>query len=116
MTKFKVYYLDDEPDLCEAFLDFFSSETISIQTFVDPHTAIAAIKKARPDLFFVDFRLPGMNGDQVAQAIDASIPKILVSGELDVKTQAHFVEKFSKPFDFDKLGEIIQQYAARKKG
>jgi CheY-like chemotaxis protein len=55
----KVYYLDDEPELCENFADCFSSECVEVFTFTDAIKAIEFIRSQPPDILFVDFRLSG---------------------------------------------------------
>ena len=90
MTQLKVYYLDDEADLCEIFEDYYASENVEVTTFTDPKAAVAAIKSTPPDLFFIDYRLEESNGDDVARETDAAIPKFLITGDQNVKTTYEF--------------------------
>lgn len=94
----KVYYLDDEPELCEMFSDIFSSDAIKVTTFSNPQVAIETIKKSPPDMFFVDYRLPSTNGDKIALQLDPSIPKFLITGDISVATTYKFNRIFSKPY------------------
>ncbi len=63
---FKVIYLDDEPHLCEMFVDNFASGEVSVETFTDSEKAITAINASIPDLVFLDYRLPETTGEAVA--------------------------------------------------
>ena len=72
----KVYYLDDEKDLCEMFVDYFSNKDVEVTTFTDPLKAIAHSLNHPPDLIFVDYRLPGTTGDEVAKSLGASVPNV----------------------------------------
>ena len=92
----KVYYIDDEIELCENFEDFFASEEISIKTFTDPFIAIEFMKSQPPDLLFIDYRLKGINGDEVSQILDPSIPKMLITGDISLQTQYKFLKIFFK--------------------
>lgn len=95
----KVIYLDDEPALCEIFSDEFGSDEIVIATYTDPKLAIEAVKQAKPDVVFVDYRLPEMNCDEVALAMPASIAKYLVTGEPILNSKYKFNGVFGKPLD-----------------
>lgn len=113
--KLKVYYLDDEIDLLEIFQVLFSTSEIEISTFFDPMVAMAAIAASPPDLFIIDYRLPKMSGDQIAQKLDHSIPKVLVTGELDVKYESTFQAVFSKPFNSKVIREFLNNQLLIKK-
>ena len=110
-----IIYLDDEPHLCEMFVDNFASPLVSVQTFTDPEAAIKAINESISDLVFLDYRLPKMTGEDVAQRLNATIPKALLTGDLAVKALKSFVKVFHKPFDFPEMEAFIQGYIDRKK-
>jgi len=101
----KIVYLDDEPALLEMFGDLFSSPDREIALYDNPKTAIAAIEADPPDILFIDFRLPGYTGDQIAQLLDPKIPKVLITGDMEVKCAYPFHAVFEKPYT-SKLGEI----------
>ena len=110
----KVVYIDDEPALCEIFKDNFESSDIEIKTFVHPTEALLDIAKVRPDLVFIDYRLPNTNGESVAKSIaieiDSTIPKVLVTGDLSIQPSGLFVQIFSKPFNFNEVEAFIKGY------
>lgn len=110
----KIYYLDDEEALCENFVDYFASNEVSVTTFVDPRVAIEAIKKNPPDLLFIDYRMPGTNGDEIAKALDPKIPKYLISGDISIKTEYKFDEVFSKPYEESVIMELISRHILKK--
>lgn len=110
----KIYYLDDEEALCENFRDYFSSKDAVVTTFVDPQIAIEAIRKDPPDLFFIDYRLPGATGDEVARAVDPKLPKFLITGDISVRTEYEFERVFSKPYDEAAIAELISAYISSR--
>ena len=110
----EVVYLDDEPDLCEFFSDEYDSEWIHVRTFTDPRQAIESVSAQPPDVIFIDYRLPGIRGDTVAQSISEKIPKYLVTGDIQVKTEYKFVEILSK-LDFRARVHEILNGMVRKK-
>ena len=75
----KIIYLDDEPHLCEMFVDNFASAEVLIQTFTDPESAIKAINEEKPDFVLLDYRLPQTTGQDVALRLNPAIPKALVT-------------------------------------
>ena len=105
-----VYYLDDEEKLCEIFYEFFHSPSVNVTTFTDAELAIAVCNTKRPDLFFIDYRLPVTNGDRVAQSVPQDIPKILVTGEITVNTEYQFDHVVSKPYEFGVMQSLIDAY------
>lgn len=111
----KIVYLDNEPQLCEMFVDNFASADVSVETFTDPEKAVAAINATIPDLVFLDYRLPQTTGEAVAHRLMADIPKVLVTGDLTVKGIKDFVKIFHKPFNFDEMEEFIRNSMDRKK-
>ena len=106
--KFTIFYIDDEPMLCENFQDEFESDDILVKTFLDPNRAIDEAQRNPPDLVFIDFRFPKITGEQVAASLPAAIPKILVTGDLNIKASANFQSVLTKPVLSDDIVKIIQ--------
>lgn len=103
-----ILFLDDEPELCDLFKDFFSSEHINVNVFSDPSEALDFAQKNDLDLIFVDYRLPGTNGDQVALKMPSKVPKILLTGEMSVETTYRFEAVMEKPVDMAMVEARIQ--------
>jgi DNA-binding NtrC family response regulator len=110
----KVAYVDDEVDLCEIFLDTFQDETISITTYSNPNLALEGIQTNPPDLIFLDYRLPKTTGDQLALKINNSVPKCLISGDLFIKTEYKFLKVFQKPFKYEEIRALLDEFVAKK--
>lgn len=104
----KIIYLDDELDLLEMFVDIFAGPDYEIQTFTTVEPTLAAIKQSRPDLLILDYRLINTNGDLVAQSVDPDIPKIMITGEVQIKPVAHFLRIFHKPYDPEDMREFLR--------
>jgi CheY-like chemotaxis protein len=110
----KVYYIDDEKDLCENFSDFFSSPEIQVTTFTEPLKAIEAVKQNLPDVLFIDYRLPGTTGDELAKSIPAEIPKFLITGDIGLKVEYAFIKIFSKPYRPQEIQQVLEGYLNAK--
>lgn len=111
----KVYYLDDEKDLLEMFSDTFSTPDIQITNFSEPALFMKAVKASPPDIIFLDFRLPGCTGDEIAQQIDPNIPKVLITGDTEVRPKASFLAVLGKPYRSQSIEDILRTCQSLKK-
>ena len=105
--KLTIFYIDDEPMICENFHDEFESDDLDIRTFVNPDEAISEATKSPPSLIFIDYRFPRATGETVANALPPNIPKVLVSGDLNIRTKYNFLAVLSKPASSDDIWQII---------
>jgi DNA-binding response OmpR family regulator len=96
------------------FVDNFASPVVSIQAFTDPEAAIKAINESKPDLVFLDYRLPETTSHDVATRLNPDIPKVLLTGDLTVNARNCFIKVFYKPFDFEEMEAFIQSCLGRK--
>jgi FixJ family two-component response regulator len=106
----KIVYLDDEVALCENFKDLHATQDVEIETFTSPELAIESIRANPPDVIFIDYRLPGTNGEQVAYALNVSKPIILITGELELKTNYPFHCIIQKSIDFKEAALTIEYF------
>jgi CheY-like chemotaxis protein len=109
----KVLYLDDEPDLCNIFQEEFSSSEVQVTIFSDVQQAIEAVQQFKPDLIFLDYRLPGTTGDQVAQQMPKEIPKYLISGDQTVDSSYTFQKIFNKPVDPEVIRALFEKFSKK---
>lgn len=112
--KVKVFFIDDEPDICEIFSDEFSSQAIQVSVFTDPKVAIAESFKCPPDVFFIDYRLPNTTGDLVANNLPPHIPKYLITGDSMASVPKGFEAVLSKPVDMEKIWNTIRDLQMKK--
>lgn len=102
-----IVYLDDETDLCEMFEEMFLRTDIQAKAFSEPADFFEYMKAHSPDVIFLDYRLPNTNGDRIAAQLNSSTPKILVTGDLQVKPESPFVKIIKKPYKKQQLIDII---------
>ena len=109
--KIKVIFVDDETDICENFSDYFSGEGVEVKAFSDVECALSEIKNNPPDVLFLDYRLPGITGDEIAIQLDPQIPKYLITGDSAVKTTYNFIKVFGKPYLAEEIAEVFSKYS-----
>ncbi len=105
-----IVYLDDEAELCSIFSEIFTSSDVFVNTFTHVDVALNYIKINSPDLIFIDYRLPGITGDQIAIKLKLSVPIALITGDLDVQPIYPFAKIFNKPFDINDIILFINSY------
>ncbi len=111
----KVYYVDDESELLVMFQDTFTTPEIKIDIFQNTDIALAKIKSDPPDLLFLDFRMFGMTGDELAAKVDPLIPKVLITGDLLTKNSQPYLQIIRKPYDEENILDIFRIIIAKKK-
>ncbi len=82
----KVLVVDDEPSIVEVLRFFLTRKGCSVQTASDGSAALRAVRAERPDMIFLDLRMPGMSGLEVLRCIreiDQAIVIVVLSGLVD---------------------------------
>jgi DNA-binding response OmpR family regulator len=82
----------------------------------DSNTALKLVRHFKPDLFILDYVLPGMNGIELYDHLHinielASIPAILMTASLHIpqqKIQKRQLIAFKKPFELDAFLATIE--------
>jgi DNA-binding NtrC family response regulator len=110
----KIYYLDDEPFLLEAFQDTFADEHFEVHVFPTVKEFFEAVAKAKPDIVVLDFRIHDTNGDEVAKKLPLEIPKIMITGDLQVKLECKFEAVFEKPWKEIPMKEFLAKFKEKK--
>ncbi len=109
MGRIRIFYLDDEEELLAIFQETFESDRHEIRTFSSPNDLILEVAKNPPSLIFLDYRLPSTTGLEVAKLLPDSIPKILITGDLNISGASGFQEILTKPFSISEIQKILDQ-------
>lgn len=119
----RIIFIDDEAGLCEAAGDWLGASGFAVRTFTDPVAALAGLDLPGCDCVVTDLRMPGLDGQQVLDALrlrDPDLPVVLLSGHADVpvavaamRTGAHdFLEK---PYRAEHLVEVLDNAVALRR-
>ena len=103
----RIAYVDDEAELLDVFEDYLTELGYRVSTFAHQDDFVVHCNADRPDLCFMDFRLDGARGDEVAKQLDAGLKTVLVTGELSVASDFQFDAVLSKPYRLGELHDLI---------
>ncbi|MBX2802217.1 MAG: sigma-54 dependent transcriptional regulator [Myxococcales bacterium] len=109
-----VYVLDDHRASAESLADALQDEGYATEVFTVPADAVAAVRRAPPDVLVTDLRMDGMDGLEVQHVVGRmapEVPVILVTGYATVDkavqaTRAGAFAFLTKPLDLD--GALVQ--------
>lgn len=116
MYSYKILVIDDEPDIGELFSKILSEEGYRVWISQDGSDGITKIKEEKPDLVFLDLKLPGKDGIEVLREIrrfDKDLLVIVLTAYETVNTAVEAMklgtfDYLSKPVDIEKLNNIIK--------
>ena len=113
-----ILVVEDDEDIRELMGLLLSTlPTYHYSLVSDASQAIHFVKGVKPDLFIVDYRLPGMNGLELYDQLHATpgleaIPAILMAATrleaLRPEIEQRQITVFEKPFDLDAFYLTVQ--------
>ena len=120
MKTLKILIADDEQSARE-LIHYYLEQTqtpVEISQAADGNTALALLTKEKPDIFFLDIKMPGLSGIEVLkQRESAPLPAIIFTTAFDEFALPAFdfeaIDYLLKPFDkerFDKSFEKATRY------
>jgi len=119
----RILVVDDEKAIRFAFEQFLHDEGFSPLLAADAESAMDQIKSQRPEIIFLDYRLPGKDGLALLaeiKTIDDSVPVVFMTafGEMEVAIKAMqqgAYEYLTKPLDLEKVRILIDRILVGKK-
>lgn len=115
-----VLVVEDDDDLRQLVADVLAGEGLSVRTASDGHEALAEIaERGMPGLILLDMRMPRMNGQEFAHAIEqqypAHAPLIALTAAADPRAVAAQINAFdwlAKPFEIEQLIAAVHRALA----
>jgi CheY-like chemotaxis protein len=113
----RILVVDDEPFVSEAIKMMLSHDGHQVETASSGEEALTKFDPARCDVVFTDFSMPGMKGDQLANAIKARSPKtpVIMLTAFPPSQKPRGIELIlTKPFLLQSLRDgLIQVFSAQ---
>ena len=114
--------VDDEPELCEILVEYFSDQGFSISSACDAIAARDAFARGAPDLVILDIRMPGEDGLSLARWVRNQHKRV---GIIMLTTAADVVDRVvglemgaddyvPKPFDLRELLARVKSVLRRR--
>jgi two-component system C4-dicarboxylate transport response regulator DctD len=117
MTAATILFIDDDDDLRAAHVQGLELAGFSVRSFAGGHDALKGITPDFAGVVVTDVRMPGMDGFEVfkrIQAIDDTIPVVLMTGHGDVPMAVRALKDgaydfLTKPFAMDTLSAALRR-------
>jgi len=113
----KILIVDDEPHFCTILSSVVKKEGFQPLVANEGETALKIIHQESPEVMLTDFKMPGMNGDELlkrAKELDPDLPVVMITAYADIpgavksiKAGAH--DYISKPFDNYEVIRVIRR-------
>jgi len=115
--KQKILVVDDEQDIITGFQRVLEPHQIVVHSATTGEAALESVRENKPDVIFLDLRLPGIDGFQTLKQlreIDSKLLIILMTAYTTTDTVIEAMKSgaydfIGKPFTADKLRETTQQ-------
>ncbi len=112
----KILVIDDEEDFRQVMKVWLESRGYEVITAPDGESGVEKVKKDKPDIVFVDSRMPGMDGTETIKHIrkkNRKVPIIVISsyvGDLKMKqvVARGISGVFRKDQDFEKGAALLE--------
>jgi len=116
MDQIRILVIDDEVDVCEMLIHFFTSSGYTAIYANDGEAALEKMQSFSPHFVFLDVMMPGMSGMEVLRGIreiDKTALVVMISGmhDLGVAKEAMklgAVDYMPKPIQLDVVLEYLQ--------
>lgn len=121
----RIFYIDDDAELALLFKRWLERSGHKVMTACSPRAAIDTLSRdaSEYDLVVTDYRMPELNGIEVARAIQARCPGLhceVVSGDLtddltENALRAGVGEVFQKPYTPREYDDLITRCSQNKR-
>lgn len=114
-----VIVVDDDPAILDLVEMILNEEGYSVRTAANGREALDLVAEQRPALVLLDLMMPIMDGWSFCrrvkgEAATRTMPVIVMSADRHLNQKANDIDAdgyLLKPFDLDKLLEVVAQYA-----
>lgn len=112
----RILTIDDEPGMLLVITRMLESAGYVVYTAENGEIGLAVFKRVKPELVFLDIRLPDMDGPEILAEMKKTcpdVPVVMCTGFGDADTVVHLVEKgasgyITKPFKREEVLRIAK--------
>ncbi len=121
--KSKVLIIDDEEVVLDSCLQILEGGPYHVATAMDGTFGLEMVREYKPDIIYVDLKMPGISGFDVLERIhlyDPTIVNIVITGYATVDSAVEAIKKgaydfLPKPFTPDEFRVITQRGLERRR-
>lgn len=115
-----VLVIDDEPAIVDLFSEYLSEQGFGVVTAAGGEEGLARLAADKPDVVFLDMRMPQMDGLETLKqirAVNMRVPVLMISANDDVTAAKDAIRLGAfdytlKPVDFDYLSRALDKMLA----
>lgn len=119
----RILIIDDEEVVLDSCIRILEGRNYRVATAMDGTFGMTLVHEFRPDLVYVDLKMPGISGFEVIERIrefDPTIVTIVITGYATVESAVEAIQKgaydfLPKPFSPDELRVITQRGLEKRK-
>jgi DNA-binding NtrC family response regulator len=119
----KILIVDDEEIVRESLSEWFKEDGYQVESVKDAADALKKLNKFRYDIYFLDIKMPGMDGMELHRKIreidrDAVVIMITAYAAVDTAVKAlkdGAFDYITKPFDPDNLSHLLRNAVQQRK-
>jgi DNA-binding NtrC family response regulator len=117
----RLLIIEDEEGAARALEKFFRQKGFAVEAVADGGSGLAAFQAHTPDAVLLDYRLPGMDGEQVflkMHSLQPLVPVIIMTAYGEVERAVRLLKAgafhyISKPFELDVLLHLVEEAAGK---
>jgi CheY-like chemotaxis protein len=109
-----IFIVDDDEAVLDSMKLILEGEGFVVKTAADGNELADKVAHTTPDLFILDYRLPGQNGTEIARKLKENeetrhVPIVMASAHNveAIAKNVGIIDFFEKPFDIDKLIDVV---------
>jgi len=118
-----ILIIDDEEVVRDSCTRILAKQNYKIQAAPDGESGLKMVEEFKPDLIYVDLKMPGISGMDVLerlQQIDATIVNVVITGYATIDTAVEAMKRgaydfLPKPFSADELRLITRRGLEKRK-
>ena len=115
-----ILVIDDEPAIVDLFSEYLTEQGFAVVTAAGGEEGLARLAVDKPDIVFLDMRMPGMDGLETLRqirAVNMRVPVLMISANDDVAAAKDAIRLGAfdytlKPVDFDYLSRALDKMLA----